>query len=115
MAQLFNQSQQKTIFSDLKIAQDFFSRSKGLIGTVDLAESEGLWILRCNSIHTCFMSFAIDCVFLNRELQVVRIVKSVKPWRMVLPIWKAQTVVEMKAGMVDLKNIKLGDQLHVVH
>lgn len=114
MAQLLGANKQVLIF-DLKIAKSFASRSIGLIGTRELTEHSALWILKCNSIHTFFMSFAIDCVFLNLKLEVVALKKNVKPWRMVFPIWKAATVIEMKSGLIEKAKIQLGDQLHVVN
>ena len=65
-----------------KIARTFFERAKGLIGTKRLPPGEGLLILRCNSIHTFFMSFPIDAVFLDRNDNVVKAVRNIRPWRL---------------------------------
>lgn len=113
MAVLTRQSSNEILLSDLRIARSMFSRLKGLLGTASLAENQGLWIHRCNSIHTFFMNYAIDCVFLDRNLVVRSIKSDVKPWKMIWPQWKATTVVEMKSGQAVQLNLKLGDQLHV--
>lgn len=64
-----------------KVARTMFARMKGLIGTKSLPPGEGLLILHCNSIHTFFMSFAIDATFLDRDNRVVKTVRGIKPWR----------------------------------
>ena len=82
-----------------RVARTFAERAKGLIGTKDLPAGEGLLILRCNAIHTCFMSFPIDATFLDREDRVVKTVRKIRPWR--LWVWggfKAVKVLETKSG-----------------
>jgi uncharacterized membrane protein (UPF0127 family) len=54
---------------------------RGLIGVKGIPPGEGLLILRCNSIHTFFMSFPIDAVFLDRNDRVVKVVRNIPPWR----------------------------------
>lgn len=82
-----------------KVAGTFSERAKGLIGTKDLAPGEGMLILRCNCIHTFFMSFAIDATFLDREDRVVKVVRGIRPWRpFVWGGWRAVKVLETKAA-----------------
>lgn len=82
-----------------QVVRTFAERAKGLIGRRALAPGEGLLILRCNAIHTCFMRFAIDAVFLDREDRVVRVVRNVRPWRLfVFGGWRATKVLELAAG-----------------
>ena len=64
-----------------KVARTLFERIRGLIGVKNLPPGEGLLILRCNSIHTFFMSFPIDAVFLDRSDRVVKVVRNIRPWR----------------------------------
>jgi hypothetical protein len=81
-----------------KVARTFAERAKGLIGTKDLAPGEGMLILRCNCIHTFFMSFAIDATFLDREDRIVKVVRGIRPWRpFVWGGWRAVKVLETKA------------------
>lgn len=67
--------------SNLFTADGLVSRTKGLLGRKSLPLGEGLWIKRCNSIHTLFMRFAIDAVFVDDNLKVVSIYRNLKPWR----------------------------------
>ena len=64
------------------VARSFPERARGLIGTERLNEGEGLLILKCNAIHTCFMRYAIDATFLDRHDRVVKVVRNIKPWRL---------------------------------
>ncbi len=97
----------------LEVAKGLNARSVGLLGRSDLAADTGLWIHRCNAIHTWFMRFSIDCVFVDRDLHVVSVKESVGPWRMVWPQWGASSVVEVKAGVVKNWNLRQGEKLNV--
>lgn len=113
MATLMNQDKSKLLLSDLKVASDFWSRTKGLLGTKTLAEGQGLWIHQCNSIHTFFMKYSIDCIFVDKNMQIKAIKKDIQPGRMTLPIWSASSVIEVRAGLVDQLQISEGDHLYV--
>ena len=81
-----------------KVARKLFERIRGLIGTEDLPPDEGMLILKCNAIHTCFMSFPINAIFLDKNDNVVKTVKNIRPWRFF--IWggfKAAKVLEIKS------------------
>jgi uncharacterized membrane protein (UPF0127 family) len=78
-----------------KVARTFAERARGLIGRVKPPPGEGLLILRCNAIHTFFMSYPIDAVFFDRHDRVVKEVRGIKPWRfLVWGGWKAVKVLE---------------------
>ncbi len=113
MAILTNKTTNQTLIPDLRIAKDFLSRGKGLLGREELPEDQALWIHQCNSIHTFFMKFSIDCVFVDRNLRVKAVRQDVNPWRVVFPIWGASSVIEMASGNIEKLNIKVGDQLYV--
>ena len=74
-----------------------------------------MWIHRCNSIHTGFMSFSIDAVFVNKKLVVKKIIRDLKPWRLVLPIFSADSVFEFASQNAKVNSLKIGDQLYVGH
>ncbi len=113
MAILRNQSKNNVICSEVEIASSFFARAQGLLGTKKLSPNKTLWIHRCNNIHTFFMNYAIDCVFVDHKLKVCAVAENVHPWRIVLPKWKARSVFEMSAGLAKSAQIEVGDQLHV--
>ena len=82
-----------------KVARTFPERAKGLIGTRDLADGEGMLILHCNAIHTFFMSFPIDATFLDANDAIVKKVRHIRPWRpFVWGGWRAVKVLETKSS-----------------
>lgn len=110
MGRLINLRTNETILEDLKIADNFLSRFRGLMGIESLPESSGLWITPCNSVHCFFMRIPIDVIFLNKENQVVHISKNMKPWSVSPIIRKAKSVVEVNANTLS-KVLEIGDQL----
>lgn len=100
--------------SKLKTADTLASRTKGLLGRQELPSGEGLWIKRCNSIHTFFMKFAIDAVFVDSELNVVAVHRDLKPWRITWPHLRATSVFELPSGTLATdSDIAIGDRLIV--
>jgi len=83
----------------VEVARTFFERSRGLLGRTGLAPDHGLLIERCNAIHTLFMKFPIDAVFLDRNGKPVRTVKNIRPGRVcVWGGWRAKSTLELAAG-----------------
>lgn len=82
-----------------KVARTFAQRAKGLIGTKDLAPDEGMLILKCNAIHTFFMRFPIDATFLDKDGQIVKVVRNIRPWRLFIwGGWRARQVLETRSA-----------------
>ena len=57
-----------------------WERLRGLLGRSPLLPDAGLLLDPCNSVHTCFMSYAIDVVYLDRFFTITRIVPGLRPW-----------------------------------
>lgn len=113
MAVLMSKTRNQQLISDLEVAATEWARGKGLLGRKSLGPDQALWIRRCNSIHTFFMKFAIDCVFLDKNLCVKAIYPGVKPYRLVWPVWGASSVIEFPSGRSQELKISVGEQLHV--
>jgi len=84
---------------------------RGLLGRASLDADEGMLFKPAGSIHMFFMRFAIDAVFLDRDLVVVDVVPSLKPWRMASRRG-AKVVVELAEGAA--ADVHPGDQLELV-
>lgn len=108
---LYNVSKDNIVLENLTLANGFMQKLKGLMGRKKLNKSEGLMLFSCNSIHTCFMRFPIDVVFLNINHEVIAVKKGVRPWRMVNYVKKAYITVEMPEGTIENKKIEVGDLL----
>lgn len=89
-------------------ARGFLGRTLGLMGRPDFPPGEGLWLSPCGAIHTCFMRFAIDAVFLDRDERVVRVATHIKPWRCCSGGRGAASVVETRAGGLDPAGLPIG-------
>ena len=66
-----------------------------------------------NSIHTCFMKFPIDLVFLNRKMVVTKTIPAVPPGRIIFPVWRASSVIEFSEGFLEAHPLRVGEKLHV--
>jgi uncharacterized membrane protein (UPF0127 family) len=86
---------------------------RGLMGRRSLPAGEGLLLKPAPSIHTAFMRFSIDVIFLDRDLQVVRLVDGLPPWR-AASARAARTVLELAAGEIARREIQVGDKLEVI-
>lgn len=114
MAVLNSRTRNQQLISDLEVAATEWARGKGLLGRSSLGPEQALWIRRCNSIHTFFMKFPIDCVFLDKNLRVKAIHHEIKAFRMVWPVWGASSVIEFPAGRAKELGIRIGEELYVV-
>lgn len=103
------------LLDQLVIAESFWARGWGLLGRKNLEVNEALWILRCNNIHTWFMRVAIDCIFIDKQMEIKKIISDVPAFRFVGPFWKSSSVIETSAGFAKSKNLQVGDQLYVVN
>lgn len=95
-----------------EIADTPLTRLKGLLGRGAIAEDEGM-LLATSSIHTCFMRFPIDLVFLDKNFVVMRTVSSLKPWRLAIDR-RARSVAELAEGVVESTGISLGEQISLI-
>ena len=85
--------------------------AKGLLGRTGLEAGEGLLLSDpTGSIHMFFMRFAIDAVFLTRDLEVVRVIDGLKPWRLARA-GGAKRILELGSGEAARLRIEVGDRL----
>ena len=94
-----------------RIASSPVARMVGLLGCSALPPGQGLIITKCRSIHTWFMRFPIDAIFVDAAWSVVRFWKILPPWRMTSVVWRAQAVIELPAGSVQQARLGIGDRL----
>ena len=94
-------------------AKSLFVRIRGLIGYNTLAEGEALVIPSCRQVHTFFMRFPIDVVFVDRKGCVVGIAENLAPFSVSGYYWKAHLTVEIPAGAVARASLSIGALLLV--
>ncbi|MGI6702895.1 MAG: DUF192 domain-containing protein [Clostridia bacterium] len=94
---LINKETGAVIATKVHIAERFWPKFWGLQFKKSIPEDYALIILNCNSIHTCFMRFDLDVVFVDRSFRVLKVYRGLKPFRMTPPVKDAYAVIELKA------------------
>jgi hypothetical protein len=100
-----------TLATRVTVADRPGARLRGLIGRPPLAAGEGLLLEPCSGIHTFFMGFAIDAVFLDAAGVVVAALGPVRPWRLTRIYPSATAVLELPAGTVAASGTAVGDRI----
>lgn len=93
---------------EITIARHFWSRAIGLLGQRALGERQGLLLIPCNGVHTFFMRWAIDVVFIDRAGNITRIVERLQPWRCAAAGPQAYSCLELGAGSVAALGLQVG-------
>lgn len=113
MPKIINLRTNEVVAQNVLLAESIPRRMKGLMGTPALNRNEAMFIADCNWIHTGFMRFTMDAVFVNAEMEVVKIVTNIKPWRICFPVFKAISVIEFESGKWDQTSLRVGDKVNV--
>jgi hypothetical protein len=111
--QLMNERTRAPLATEVELAVTRKARNRGLLGREGLGPSAAIILAPCTAVHTAFMRFAIDVLFLDRDGCAVKIVPDVAPWRIALAA-HAYAVVEMAAGSARRLDVQLGDRLYVL-
>jgi hypothetical protein len=110
---IHNTTRDTLLGSHVRIADDPRNRLIGLLGQPSLPPGSGLWIRPSNSIHTIGMKFAFDVVLIDRDCRVVGLREGIRPFRVALPCWKAESVLELPATTLARTRTRVGDQLSI--
>ena len=94
---------------NIVVARSFWARFKGLMLSSPLPADQALLIPRCASVHTFFMRYALDLVYLDRHGAVVKLARDVRPWRMSWGGSGATQILEMAAGGIERHGVQVGD------
>lgn len=112
-AQLREKKTERVVVPSLEVAGSLWAQSVGLMGREVFEAGAGLLIPHCSAIHTAFVRFPIDVIFLDKHLTAVRLVPALAPWRIVGFVRGAKSVVELPAGTLRQKQIVVGQQFTV--
>jgi len=94
------------------VADTSAKRNTGLLKHERLEPGEGLWILPCSAVHTFFMKFPIDLVYLDKRRKVRKVRHAVPAWRMSACLL-AHSVLELPAGTAEQTGTAAGDELAI--
>ena len=111
--QAFNVTQQQTLAGVLMVADSFFLSLRGLIGRARLETGHGLWIVPCQSVHTFWMRFPIDVVFLDKHYKIIHLVENLKPFRISRHLSKASSVIELPVSAIRTTGTQTGDEIRI--
>ncbi len=105
-----NVSRGTSLGEAIETADSSAARTRGLLSRERLEPGTGLWIVPCEGIHTFFMKFAIDVVYIDRKKRVRKTVGGLGPWRISLCL-PAHSVIELPVGVIETSGTRPGDQL----
>ena len=110
--QVRNQTRSVDLGGSIDVADSSSKRRTGLLKHERLEPGEGLWIVPCESVHTFFMKFPIDLVYLDRKRKVRKVRKAVPAWRLSACL-TAHSILELPAGTVEQTGTQVGDVLEI--
>ena len=102
----------QVIGEKVELATSLIRRSVGLMFRSTMGEVDGVIIENTNSVHTCFMRFPMDAVFLSRDNTIIKIIRRMKTWRFTWIYWRAVRVLEFEGGVLP-ESVREGDTLEV--
>ncbi len=106
---LINETKGTAVAERLEIADSFWTRLWGLMLRRELPAGQGMLLRPSASIHTAFMRFAIDVVFVDAENTVVKVVEDLKPFRVAFAA--AHSALELPTGAAAAARVARGDRL----
>ncbi len=107
---LENERTGRTLASTLETAFDSRARRHGLLQRARFDAGAAIVLAPCAAIHTLFMRFPIDVVFVAKDGTVAKVCSSVKPWRTAIA-FGAFAAIELAAGGADESGTAVGDRL----
>lgn len=96
---------------EVMVADTFLTRLAGLMLRQKLPVKTGLLLVPCNSVHMCFMRFAIDVVYIDKKFKIIKVVKNLKPWVGLSMCGQAWAALEMTAGEAERCGCDVGKRL----
>jgi uncharacterized membrane protein (UPF0127 family) len=108
-----NQTRNALLVERGRLADNPWTRLRGLLGRAGLAQGDGLLLRPDNSIHTLGMQFAIDVLFLDRAGRVVHLIPEMPPLRLSPIVLRARAVLELPSGTIARTGTTLGDQIEL--
>jgi uncharacterized protein len=110
---IMNMTRETVVCERAVIADRPLARLRGLIGRGAMPAGEGLLLRPAPSIHTAFMRFPIDVLFLDNDLNVLKFVEALKPWR-TAAARRARATLELPAGELAEREVEVGDRLGIL-
>ena len=113
MLHVENLSRNTVLVSAGRVADNAWTRLKGLLGVRQLAEGDGLLIKPCKGVHCMFMSIPIDVLYVDKTDRVVALDAQMQPWAIGRVYRASRYVIELPVGSLARTGTAVGDQLRV--
>ena len=113
MVKVNNISRDSELISVGRMANNPWTRLRGLIGVRNLPEGQGIVIEPCHGVHCMFMSIPIDVVYVDKQHKVIALDRAMKPWKIGKIYRNSQYVIEAAVGTIDRSKTQIGDQLEL--
>jgi uncharacterized protein len=110
---VYNKTKESFLAFHVKVADTVFARLLGLLGKGSLSPDCGLWIFPANAIHTIGMLFKIDVILIDKDFRVVGTRELLRPFRLIRPNFRAESVIELPAHTIFKSGTEVGDQLEI--
>ena len=111
---LINQTKNTILAQDVFIANTPFKRIKGLLGRKVFLSGQAIILEPCNSVHTFFMRFPIDILFVDKNYKVIEAIPKLNPNRISRIYWHSNRAIELPAERLNLTNTQAKDQLQLL-
>jgi uncharacterized membrane protein (UPF0127 family) len=108
---VYNKTKETFLAFRVNVADSIVGRLIGLLGRRSLRPDGGVWIVPANAIHTVGMLFSFDVVMIDKDFKVVSVKELVRPFRVILPKLRAESVIELPAHTIFRSRTQIGDEL----
>jgi uncharacterized membrane protein (UPF0127 family) len=115
LSQAFHENSGECIADRVEIARTFSKRLIGLMGRRTLVKGQGLYFPGCASIHSFFMKFSIDVLFLDEDMRITKKIDSLRPWRVALAPPRTRHTLELPRGVLRNFGLNVGDTITLIH
>jgi len=111
---LINKTNGNTLAENIKVADNPLTRMKGLLGRKRFKKGEGLHIIPCNNIHSFFMKFEFDAIFIDKKNKIKYLAENIPPWTWAKFCFFAYSVIELPAGTIKETGTQIDDELEFI-
>ena len=106
-----NETKNTILVNQGKVADTFFTRLKGLLGSPPLEAGQGLLLKNEKSIHTFFMTFPIDVIYIDKDLSVIKLDQDMGPNRVGKFVTESAYILEVPVGTIASTDSQVGDRI----
>lgn len=112
--EIINKTKNTLLAKDIVIANTPFKRLKGLLGKKEFREGQAIILKPCNSLHTFFLRFAIDVIFVDKHNKVIEAISCLKPFHLTRVYWLSVLAIELPVGIIQSSHTQEADLLAII-